>query len=518
MSACKEYNIKFDQRGIILYSDCPFIPEGVHHIENYLPVFGDIDSLQNLSIQEINPYECRIDEIKYFFHIKWGLIHSTSIHQYEVQIVDKTEDYLRTQKERSLKNKYKISHEKLKTEFNSEVHAKNQLQKKNHELETIFNHSLEGIAYQDAHTMDLISINQRGLDILGCKSIDELNTQVLIDFYIHDKLSRPRSKSAFFFYIKKLLILKGEVNEVVKIKRLNGEVKWITLRVIVDSNHADRPINIIFISDISKEHQALQAIEFKNKELTRYIESNIQLEQFAHVASHDLRAPIITIRSFSKLLKKKLHSELTLDQEKYLDLIINNSDQIFELLNDLLEYAKINSQTIQLVSTNIGEVVENVCNILNIQAVENQVKVEIPYDLPSLIADEIKIKRVFQNLISNAIKFSDSRKKSFVKISWEEDVDNWLFHITDNGIGISETTVDIFQPYKQLNTKSEYQGTGMGLAICQKIINQHKGEIRYISEIGIGSRFSFTIAKGLEQRADDYMTYNTSKVEKTLAK
>jgi PAS domain S-box-containing protein len=518
MSDCKEYYIKFDQRGMILYSDYSIIPEGVHHIENYLPIFGDIESLQNLSIDELSPYECLIDENKYFFHLKWGLIHSNSTNQYEVRIIDKTEDYLRTQKERSLKNKYRINHEKLKTEFNSEVNAKNQLQKKNHELETIFKHSLEGIAYQDAKTMDLISINQRGLDILGCKSIDELNNQMLMDFYIHDNLTHPRSKTAFFIYIKKLLIREGEINEIVKIKRLNGEFKWITLRVIEDSNHNDRPINVIFISDISKEHQALQAIEIKNEELMRYIESNIQLEQFAHVASHDLRAPIITIRSFSKLLKNKMSSQMDLNQEKYLDLIINNSDQMFELVNDLLEYAKINSQSIQLNHTGIGDLVESVCNVLNIQALENQVSIDIPYDLPTIVADEIKIKRVFQNLISNSIKFSDNHKKSVVKINWEENDDQWIFHVTDNGIGISHTTVDIFQPYKQLNTKSEYQGTGMGLAICQKIINQHKGEISYISEIGIGSKFSFSISKDLTEGANNYMKLNTGKVEQAIAK
>lgn len=209
---------------------------------------------------------------------------------------------------------------------------------------------------------------------------------------------------------------------------------------------------------------------------------------------------------------------MDLNQEKYLDLIINNSDQMFELVNHLLEYAKINSQSIQLNDTGIGDLVESVCNVLNIQALENQVSIDIPYDLPTIVADEIKIKRVFQNLISNSIKFSDSHKKSVVKINWEENDDQWIFHVTDNGIGISDTTVDIFQPYKQLNTKSEYQGTGMGLAICQKIINQHKGEISYISQIGIGSTFSFTISKDLAEGANNYMKLNTGKVEQTIAK
>ena len=235
----------------------------------------------------------------------------------------------------------------------------------------------------------------------------------------------------------------------------------------------------------------------KNQELKRYIDSNIQLEQFAHIASHDLRAPLITINSFSKLLKTKVSKKLTDEEQKYIGFIQTSGSQMLDLVNDLLEYSKVNSQKINPVLINTRSLVENVVDMTKNLALEKQVELKIMEDLPLIYADEIKIKRVFQNLISNAIKFSDTQKKPQVKIYFDEHPTHWTFHVADNGIGIKDSSIDIFQPYVQLNRKADYKGTGLGLSICEKIIQQHGGEISYRSEFGKGTTFTFDINKNL---------------------
>ena len=244
--------------------------------------------------------------------------------------------------------------------------------------------------------------------------------------------------------------------------------------------------------------KAEKSLAIKNKELEKYIESNIQLEQFAHVASHDLRAPLITINSFSKLLKDSAGDKLDENEKSYLHYIQSNGEQMFDLVNDLLEYSKINSQKIRISDVCMQFLTESVIATLESQAQEATVNIRIPRPLPKIQADEIKIKRVFQNLISNAIKFSDSSKESTVDIFFEEDKDNWIFYVRDNGIGMKENDVDIFKPYVQLNRKEDYKGTGLGLSFCQKIIQQHGGEINYDSTWGEGSIFFFTISKHLQ--------------------
>ena len=242
-----------------------------------------------------------------------------------------------------------------------------------------------------------------------------------------------------------------------------------------------------------------EELNIKNQELEKYIDSNIQLEQFAHVASHDLRAPLITINSFSNLLKQRASEKLSKSEQKYLKYIQSNASQMFELVNDLLEYSKINSQKIIISTVNLQLLVENILLNLKNQSDRNQVEIQMMDELPLLIADEIKLKRVFQNLISNAIKFFDKNKASKVEIYAKEEADVWNFYIKDNGIGIKERLgVNIFDPYVRLNKKDEYSGSGLGLSLCQKIIEQHGGNIGYDSVEGEGSLFYFTISKKLK--------------------
>lgn len=237
----------------------------------------------------------------------------------------------------------------------------------------------------------------------------------------------------------------------------------------------------------------------KNKELQSYIESNIQLEQFAHVASHDLRSPILTINSFASLLKKKATGKLDPNEIKYLDFIESNGKQMLDLVTDLLDYSKLNSQALNLADVEINKLLSEVTNSIKPQAEEKNIQIKTKSDFPLLKADEIKLKRVLQNLVSNSIKFADPKRDSHIDISCIENNTNYSFEVKDNGIGIKNNIQDIFQPYVQLNLKSDYKGTGLGLSVCKKIIEQHGGTIDYQGEEGKGATFSFSIAKDIKR-------------------
>ncbi len=254
----------------------------------------------------------------------------------------------------------------------------------------------------------------------------------------------------------------------------------------------------VFMERYRQELEANQkSILQKNKELEEYIESNIQLTQFAHIASHDLKAPIRLINSFSSLLKVKLGDKLNEEEQEYFEFIESNGQKMSNLIDDLLQYSKVNSQKLNISKINAQEIAEEVLTILRHQADDKNVKVKIVEPLPVLRADPIKIKRVFQNLISNAIKFSDKGEEAKVEIGVTDFKNKWKFFIKDNGIGIKNKNQDIFKPFTQLNPNSKYGGTGMGLSFCQKIIQRHGGEISFDSVPGKGSTFCFTIDKSL---------------------
>ncbi len=373
-----------------------------------------------------------------------------------------------------------------------------ELQYKHDELDAIFRNSYEGIIYKEINSGKMITCNQIALDIHEAEHPNEITNLMPLDRYPYPTVNGI-SKEDYVAIQRDTLHKKGYLNTVWQFRRKDGIIKHVAIHAITDHSDNKNPKIVAFYNDITEEVEAKKTLELHNRELEKYIESNIQLEQFAHVASHDLRAPLITINSFSKLLKNKAGSKLSEDENKYLDFISTNGNQMFDLVNDLLEYSKINSQKINLSEVNLSDVIKGVCNTLKRQAQTKKVNISLPKNIPNITADEIKIKRVFQNLLSNAIKFSDDQKDdSFIKIDFQESPDIIEFSIEDNGVGMKKHDIDIFQPYTQLHNKGDYRGTGMGLSFCQKIVKQHNGKIDYQSEYGIGTKFTFTIDKTLK--------------------
>jgi len=234
-----------------------------------------------------------------------------------------------------------------------------------------------------------------------------------------------------------------------------------------------------------------------NAQLKEYIESNVQLEQFAFVAAHDMKAPMRSISSFSSLLSNSLNEKLSEKEQDYFDFIKTGTVRLSNLVTDLLNYSKVGKHQLELSEVNVSDLLNQVVRYLEIIIQESDAKVILPENLPEyVIVDRIKIYQVFQNLIANGIKFIAPGVKPIIDIKYQATETHHQFSIADNGIGMEESHLEqIFESFKQLNSKNEYEGTGLGLSICKKIVEHHGGKIQVNSTVGEGSCFTFFIPK-----------------------
>jgi signal transduction histidine kinase len=230
-------------------------------------------------------------------------------------------------------------------------------------------------------------------------------------------------------------------------------------------------------------------LEIQNKELER---KNIELEQFAFVASHDLQEPIRTTSSFVELLQKEYDGKLDERGNKYLDYIAQSSDRMKVLINDLLEYSRIGSKK-ELKQVDCNIVMNEVLADLGSAITEARAEITI-VNLPVIGGYPTELKQLFQNLIMNAIKFTKKNISPQISISVRKIIGYWQFAFVDNGIGIpKEHNERIFVIFQRLHSRNEYNGSGIGLSHCKKIVELHKGKIWVESTPGEGSTFHFTI-------------------------
>jgi len=244
--------------------------------------------------------------------------------------------------------------------------------------------------------------------------------------------------------------------------------------------------------------EQLKDLSLKNKELKKYIESNMQLENFAYMASHDLQSPLKTITSFVNLLQESLKDKMTEQEKEFCSFIMKSTQNLQALIQDLLAYSRTNTEKIKVEKIKVRDLLEMLQEELKTLIQEKKATIYIE-DIPKTInGDYIKIKQLFQNLITNAIKFVKPDTLPCIYIRCKEVEKSWEFSVQDNGIGISKKFYEkIFLIFKRLHIQEEYKGTGIGLALCKKIVEQHKGTIWIDSKENLGSIFYFTINKDL---------------------
>jgi len=247
--------------------------------------------------------------------------------------------------------------------------------------------------------------------------------------------------------------------------------------------------NLILQQEISQRQYAEYALLKSNQELAR---SNTELEQFAYVASHDLQAPLATIASYAQLLEKRYKDQLDSQASKFIGNIVHGCTRMQTLIDDLLEYSRVGRSQRPFELVDCNHAIQQ--TIANLQGAIRDTEAVVTYNnLPAVMGDISQLVQLFQNLIGNAIKYRHDAPPT-VHITACKQEGNWLFSISDNGIGIAPQHQErIFQIFQRLHTQREYSGTGIGLAICQKIVERHGGSIWVESEPGQGSTFHFTL-------------------------
>nr|WP_315156329.1 PAS domain S-box protein [uncultured Flavobacterium sp.] len=285
--------------------------------------------------------------------------------------------------------------------------------------------------------------------------------------------------------------------------RRNGIEFPIELTVLPISQEGEE-FFCAFIRDITErkthEEKLLKLNKNLNKQKAELITSNKELEQFAYVASHDLQEPLRMITSFLTQIEKKYEDVLDEKGKKYIFFAVDGAKRMRQIILDLLEFSRIGKIENKHEKVDLNTIVEEII-LLYRKKIEEK-KAKINYEaLPILQSYSSPLRQVFQNLISNSLKYSSPDNVPVINISCSESVTSWKFEIKDNGIGINSDYFEkIFIIFQRLHNKEEYSGTGMGLAITKKIIENLGGQIWVESKEGIGSSFYFTIPKNKNQK------------------
>lgn len=242
----------------------------------------------------------------------------------------------------------------------------------------------------------------------------------------------------------------------------------------------------------SKRRQAERELQDTAAKLSR---SNADLEQFAYVASHDLKEPLRAIGGSVQILQERYQNTLAPEAAQVIRHTVEGTQRMQTLIDDLLAYSRLTTREAPLEPTDCSAVVDEVLSNLS-QAIAESKAIVTRDPLPTVKADQIQLLQVFQNLISNGIKYRSQRTPK-IHVGVEDRGNDWLFVVRDNGIGIAPQYAErIFRIFQRLHTRKEYSGTGIGLAICKKIIERHGGKIWVESELEEGSTFNFTLPKG----------------------
>ena len=286
---------------------------------------------------------------------------------------------------------------------------------------------------------------------------------------------------------------RGIVRPVVKVAQATGQLAAGDLSTRVPAHREDEIGDLArgFNSMADSLERGQAELERSNAELMR---SNAELEQFASVTSHDLQAPLTTISMYAELLERR-HGPEASGGHDLIEGIRGATTQARTLIRDLLEYSRAGRGALSLEPLRSEQIVTQALEALAGSIENTGARVQVG-SMPVVLADRSNLCRVFQNLIGNAVKFTRGDDPE-VSIEAERDGATWRFEIRDNGIGMDpDSTQRIFEPFRRLHGEEAYPGTGIGLAVCERIVEQHGGRIWVTSELGKGSVFTFTMPAG----------------------
>jgi PAS domain S-box-containing protein len=342
------------------------------------------------------------------------------------------------------------------------------------DFESLINTSLDGF-FVLKNNGDFVDVNESYCSIIGYTKIE------LLSMNIRD-IEGTESKEETDSHMEKI---QTEKYDCFKTKHRCRDGVLVDFEVSVKSLEDSRGIMIVFLRDITEDIRIKEELEYSNREL----------EDFAYVASHDLQSPLRIISNFADLFIADYNDLLDDEGKHYINHIKESSSEMQILIRDLLRLCRVGERENYFECVNINEIIR--CDIDSFSDIIKETNGVVKYDdLPNdVVAQKVRIKQLFHNLISNAFKFR-SGKPPVIEITVKDRPAHYLFAVKDNGMGIPEDQLkNIFKPFKKLYGKNEYRGTGIGLAICKKIIETYGGEIWVESSIDSGSTFIFTLPK-----------------------
>jgi PAS domain S-box-containing protein len=352
-------------------------------------------------------------------------------------------------------------------------------------MRTIFEGSADGLLIFDLGSKKALSRNSRFdemFDTKGKKAINGKELSEVLNIELHGEALDPLLKE-----IKKTGSVKRE--EIYMME--DGRIFWGGV-VIKKIKIADRPSLLVRVSDISAIKEAEERLREKMEELSR---SNKDLELFSYSVSHDLQEPLRTVSNFAQLLAKRYKGKLDQDADEFIGFVTDGTQRMQRMINDMLAFSRVGTKGKPFEPTDLDKVIEEV--LQNLRGAIDDSKAVVTHDpLPTVKADWSQVSLLFQNLIGNAIKFR-GKESPKIQVTCESKEKEFVLTVKDNGIGIEPKDFGrLFVIFQRLHSATEYPGTGMGLAICKRIVERHGGKIWVESEPGKGTAFHFTLPIG----------------------
>ncbi|SEV85639.1 PAS domain S-box protein [Natrinema salifodinae] len=265
--------------------------------------------------------------------------------------------------------------------------------------------------------------------------------------------------------------------------------EWVLYAVPITDSRGDIFAGVTMAHDITERKENERKLE---KTISRLEESNKRLEQFAYAASHDLQEPLRMVSSYLQLIERRYADEFDEEGEEFLEFAVDGADRMRNMIEGLLAYSRIETEGEPFEPVNLDSILESVLEDLQLQIEETNAEITTEH-LPRVAGDASQLRQVFQNLLSNALEYSGDEPPQ-VHVDCDQRGREWTISVRDEGVGMDPDDQDrIFEVFERLHGREEHSGTGIGLAICQRVIERHGGDIWVDSEPGAGTTFSFTL-------------------------